>query len=288
MTINEANENKAPSKAAHETQQVKLEDFWGRPLKAPTPSSPPQRHSVSCSQEPASQVDCPLPCLGSQDCSQPSPTSLGARRSAQQLTMRRYCNQTGRPSAALRTNKPTILPRRLEIQWSGRSQADSEGETEPSERDPPRLRLSSSRCVPSVVSTCHTLKRRGNTTRRLPDTDEYTTPVPIKRRATVTASEVLPSRSIEVNVAPRPLRWSTPLPGTVAVQPFERPTKPQPSLAPVRESIEPSDLPVRGITPVGEHPAVVNDLSEEPVNRKRHRALDDSSGSRKLVCKRSS
>eukprot|EP01056_Protomagalhaensia_sp_Gyna25_P002839 Protomagalhaensia_sp_Gyna_25__2838@NODE_2649_length_965_cov_355_191145_g2208_i0_p1_GENE_NODE_2649_length_965_cov_355_191145_g2208_i0NODE_2649_length_965_cov_355_191145_g2208_i0_p1_ORF_typecomplete_len205_score22_59_NODE_2649_length_965_cov_355_191145_g2208_i0112726 len=197
-----------------------------------------------------SQPDNPLPCLGSQETINDASSSGAGRRSVQQLTMRRYCSQN-RVGRSL-SQKSTILPRRLESQWSGRPFiGESEGESEgPSEV--PRLRLSATRC--SAASTCHTLRQRP------PDTDDYTTPVPVRRRTL--AANPGPAAPIPPPTRQQ-RRWSTPVPGF---------------LPPVQET-----LARIGITPQGEAPSAEFSL-EQPVNRKRQRD-PSSSGSRKLHCK---
>eukprot|EP01057_Protomagalhaensia_wolfi_P001701 Protomagalhaensia_wolfi_Nauph_80__1700@NODE_2055_length_1229_cov_1667_239496_g1519_i2_p1_GENE_NODE_2055_length_1229_cov_1667_239496_g1519_i2NODE_2055_length_1229_cov_1667_239496_g1519_i2_p1_ORF_typecomplete_len259_score25_48_NODE_2055_length_1229_cov_1667_239496_g1519_i22841060 len=251
------NENGKVSNKPHEPSQVKLDDLWGgRPL-APAPSSPPPRPTLIPSQEMTlSQPDNPLPCLGSQETLNPSSSSGAGRRSVQQLTMRRYCSQN-RVGRSL-SQKSTILPRRLESQWSGRPfVGESEGESEGAS-EVPRLRLSATRC--SAASTCHTLRHQ-----RPPDTDDYTTPVPVRRRTV--AANPAPAAAVHPS-ARQHRRWSTPVPGF---------------LPPVQEN-----LARIGITPQANeaHPSAGTELSlEQPVNRKRQRDPSSSGGSRKLHCK---
>lgn len=275
-----------------EPAQVRLDDLWGpgRPLKAPEPSSPPPRPSI-CSQDISFSQPCDNapPCLSGSNiqASAPSPTPNAERRSVQQLTMRRYCSQQGSRQALRRSlSQKSILPRRLEMQWSGRAHGtDSETESEVTEREIPRLRLSSTRtCAPSAISTCHTRTRRA-AVRAIPDFDDYTTPVPIKRRTTLPetlpiSTEAVPSRALN--------RWSTPVPGTMIAKDSIKAFPPSAAaaassgLSPVRENIEPMN---RGITPVGEPASKVKEIaSDEPVNRKRHRE-GSSSHCRKLHCR---
>eukprot|EP01055_Gregarina_sp_Pseudo9_P001201 Gregarina_sp_Pseudo_9__1200@NODE_1791_length_1327_cov_80_569876_g1660_i0_p1_GENE_NODE_1791_length_1327_cov_80_569876_g1660_i0NODE_1791_length_1327_cov_80_569876_g1660_i0_p1_ORF_typecomplete_len196_score1_55_NODE_1791_length_1327_cov_80_569876_g1660_i0348935 len=194
--------------------------------------------------------------------------------------MRRYCSHQGSRQALRRSlSQKSILPRRLEMQWSGRAHTESETDSEITERDLPRLRLSSTRaCIPSVVSTCHTMSRRA-AVRQLPDNDDYTTPVPIKRRTTLPEGG---APLLADAAATRTLRWSTPVPGTLGLHAHNASLSTSGYLlAPVRENVDPIN---RGITPVGEPPEPQELASDEPVNRKRHRE-DDSSHCRKLHCR---
>eukprot|EP01054_Gregarina_sp_Poly1_P011141 Gregarina_sp_Poly_1__11140@NODE_902_length_5777_cov_93_573030_g644_i0_p4_GENE_NODE_902_length_5777_cov_93_573030_g644_i0NODE_902_length_5777_cov_93_573030_g644_i0_p4_ORF_typecomplete_len230_score27_43_NODE_902_length_5777_cov_93_573030_g644_i049265615 len=219
----------------------------------------------------------PLPQLG-HDVQNNAASPNAERRSVQQLTMRRFCSrQSGHKVLRRSLSQKSILPRRLEMQWSGRAHAGSEGESELTEREFPRLRLSGTRaCVPSGASTCHTVCSRTGVRQSPTDPDDYTTPVPIKRRATVGVPEPV---VLTNDIVARPLRWSTPVPGMMTHAP--QVASGGYSLAPVNENVE---LLNPGVTPVGEPTTAKELASDEPVNRKRHRE-DESTHCRKLHCR---